>query len=140
MKPYTVILSLILVYLVCSSGTSKATDEKPIHQLRIYTVPKENRQPFHDRFKDHAMRIMKKYGFRIAATWESATNDTLEFVYLLQWPDKKTMEEAWSKFMADEEWKEIKRVTSKEHGSFVEGIQDRTLILTDYSPQKDLLR
>jgi heme-degrading monooxygenase HmoA len=134
------ITSIFLLLGILSACSMKETIPTPIHQLRIYKIPTENRQVFHDRFRDHAHRIMKTYGFNIAAIWESQKNDTLEFVYLLEWKDKLTMEESWKKFMADEEWKEIKKTTSKLHGTFVESIEDRTLILTDYSPQKTLLK
>lgn len=112
----------------------------PIHQLRIYSVPAENRQVFHERFRDHAHRIMKKYNFTIVAIWESVTTDKVEFVYLLEWKDVRTMEEAWKGFMADQEWKDIKAQTSKAHGTFVNSIEDRTLILADYSPRQSLLK
>jgi hypothetical protein len=36
--------------------------------------------------------------------------------------------------MADEEWREIKRVTGAQHGDLVGEIEDRTLLLTSYSP------
>jgi len=42
-----------------------------IHQLRIYEIFEQNKAAFHDRFRDHAARIMKSYGFDIIATWES---------------------------------------------------------------------
>src|SRR3989442_15470378 len=57
-----------------------------IHQLRIYEIFEQNKAAFHDRFRDHAARIMKSNGFDIIATWESKTNDRTEFVYLLAWP------------------------------------------------------
>ena len=44
------------------------------------------------------------------------------------------MRSAWAKFLADEEWKEIKRVTSAQHGDLVGKIEDRMLVLTSYSP------
>lgn len=44
------------------------------------------------------------------------------------------MRNAWTGFMADEEWKEIKRVTSGKHGDLVGAIEDRVLVLTKYSP------
>jgi len=112
----------------------------PIHQLRIYEVPKENRQVFNERFKDHAYRIMKKYGFTIVAMWETELNNKLEFIYLIEWKDENTMKTAWNNFMKDQEWKDIKERTSKLYGTFVERIEDRTLILTDYSPHQDLIK
>ena len=139
MHPYKIITALLLVFVMSSFNDGNVISDSPIHQLRIYTIPKANQQVFHERFRDHAHRIMKKYGFKIVAIWESQSKDKLEFVYLLEWPDKKTMEESWAKFMTDEEWTAIKKETSKVHGTFVENIEDRTLMLTDYSPNKRLL-
>lgn len=105
-----------------------------IHQLRTYEIFEHNKAAFHDRFRDHAMRIMKAYGFNILAMWEAKTDQRTEFIYLLAWQDKTTMRNAWARFMADEEWKEIKRLTSAKHGDLVGAIEDRVLALTNYSP------
>ena len=105
-----------------------------IFQLRIYEIFEHNKDAFHTRFRDHAWRIMKGYGFDVMAFWESRSAGAIEFVYLLRWPDLATMHEAWRRFMADEEWKEIKRRTSAEHGDLVGEISDRTLVSTSYSP------
>jgi heme-degrading monooxygenase HmoA len=105
-----------------------------IHQLRIYELFEHNKAAFHDRFRDHASRIMQTYGFHILAMWETKTDQRTEFVYLLEWADEATMRNAWTQFMADEEWKEIKRVTSAKYGDLVGAIEDRVLIQTDYSP------
>lgn len=113
---------------------------EPIHQLRIYEIPKANIGVFHDRFKDHASRIMKKHGFHIVSIWETEYEHKTEFVYLLEWENADVMESAWNAFMADQEWKDIKIRTGKEHGNFVDHIQDRILKLTDYSPNSKLLK
>ena len=99
-----------------------------IHQLRIYEIFEHNKAAFHARFRDHAARIMRMYGFNILGMWESKTEKRIEFIYLLSWNDEQTMREAWTKFMADEEWKEIKRVTSARHGDMVGEIEDRVPI------------
>jgi heme-degrading monooxygenase HmoA len=99
-----------------------------IHQLRIYEIYEHNKAAFHARFRDHAMRIMRTYGFNILAMWETRTDVRAEFVYLLEWDDEESMRSAWEKIHADEEWKEIKRVTSAEHGDLVGEIEDRVLI------------
>ena len=104
-----------------------------INQLRIYEIFDENKAAFHDRFRDHAARIMRRYGFRIVAMWEAKGDGKTEFVYLLEWPDEAAKDAAWAAFMADEEWAEIKRVTAAEHGSLVGGIEDRVLGATSYS-------
>jgi hypothetical protein len=108
-----------------------------IQQLRIYEIFENNKAAFHARFRDHAARIMRtRYGFHIVAMWETRLSDRTEFAYLLEWPDEATKTAAWSAFMADTEWSEIKRVTHAEHGLMVGKIEDRLLVPTDYSPAK----
>ncbi|WP_244483297.1 NIPSNAP family protein [Mesorhizobium sp. 1M-11] len=104
-----------------------------IHQLRIYEIFEANKAAFHARFRDHAIRIMKKYGFDFIALWETQPQGRTEFVYLLRWPDEQTMTDAWARFMADSEWSEIKERTATESGSMVGQITERVLRPTDYS-------
>jgi heme-degrading monooxygenase HmoA len=105
-----------------------------IYQLRIYEIFEHNKSAFHTRFRDHTARIMRRCGFDIAGMWDTKTEHRTEFVYLLAWPDTTATHAAWAEFMADEEWKEIKRVTKAEHGDLVGAIEDRLLVPTDYSP------
>jgi heme-degrading monooxygenase HmoA len=105
-----------------------------IHQLRIYEIFERSKSAFHERFRDHAARIMRSYGFQFVAMWEARADGRTEFVYLLEWPDEQAMSAAWARFLADEEWKEIKRATGAEHGDLVGEIQDRQLELTPYAP------
>jgi heme-degrading monooxygenase HmoA len=106
-----------------------------IHQLRIYEIFERNGAAFHARFRDHAVRIMRTYGFEFVAMWEATTDRRTEFIYLLSWPDVATKEAAWTEFRADEEWKEIKRATNAEHGDLVGEIQDRVLVPIPYGPK-----
>jgi len=106
-----------------------------IQQLRIYEIFERNKVAFHARFRDHAMRIMRKYGFEVLALWEAKTDRRTEFVYLLSWPDQASKEAAWRDFLADPEWKEIKRATNAEYGDLVGEIEDRVLMSTVYSPR-----
>lgn len=125
----------LLAWIGFVSAPAAATEApKPVHQLRIYEVHSGNEQAFHTRFRDHALRIMARHGFNVLATWEARSEERTEFVYLLEWPDEATMKARWASFMADEEWAAIKKQTGQAHGRFVDGIQDRTLHLTDYSP------
>lgn len=105
-----------------------------IHQLRIYEIFEHNKEAFHNRFRDHASRIMKSYGFDILGTWETKQGNRTEFVYLLGWPDEDTMQRAWDRFKADGEWKKIKEITKARHGVLVGEIEDRTLNPMSYSP------
>ncbi|HET9261148.1 MAG TPA: NIPSNAP family protein [Acidimicrobiia bacterium] len=105
-----------------------------LHQLRIYEIFEHNKQAFHDRFRDHAMRIMRSHGFEFVMLWETGTDERLEFAYLLAWPDREVMKTAWDAFMEDQEWNDIKHVTGAEHGTMVGEIWERVLTATDYSP------
>jgi hypothetical protein len=129
-----------MVGVIAGSWASAAEPQNVIHQLRIYEIFDSNKKAFHDRFRDHAMRIMAKYDFNIVAVWESKKDNRTEFVYLLEWPDKKTMTDHWEKFLHDEEWIKIKKETGEKYGNLVGEIQDRTLELTDYSPRTVLTR
>ncbi len=134
------IASIVMLTIGLSVSSLASAGEPPevIHQLRIYEIFDGNKKAFHDRFRDHAMRIMAKYDFRIVASWESRKDNRTEFVYLLEWPDKETMTDRWRKFLRDDEWIKIKKETAEINRPLAGEIQDRTLYLTDYSPRQVL--
>lgn len=131
------LIALLALQAVCTrtSLASEATAQRPIQELRIYEVVERNKQAFHERFRDHAARIMARHGFRIVAEWETRFEGRTEFVYLLEWPDEATMKSRWAAFRADEEWQQIKLESVKAHGDVMGGIEDRVLYPTDYSPR-----
>lgn len=105
-----------------------------IRQLRIYEINRDNRDAFHGRFQDHALRIMKRHGFSIVDMWESDTGEKLQFVYVLSWPDRATMDARWKAFLADKEWIEIKRRTAAASGELVREADGQPLVRVSYSP------
>jgi NIPSNAP len=144
-QKYRILIASIVILTVGlivpqRSLTSVGEPQKVIHQLRIYEIFDSNKKAFHDRFRDHAMRIMAKYDFKIVATWESTKDNRTEFIYLLEWPDKETMTDRWEKFLRDQEWIKIKKETGDLYGPLVGEIQDRTLYPTDYSPHQVLAK
>jgi hypothetical protein len=143
-QKYGILIASIVILtvgvIVPQRLTNAGEQQSVIHQLRIYEIFDGNKKAFHDRFRDHAMRIMAKYDFKIVATWESKKDDRTEFVYLLEWPDKETMTDRWKKFLQDKEWIKIKKETGEINGPLVGEIQDRTLYLTDYSPHQVLAK
>jgi hypothetical protein len=111
-----------------------------LHQLRTYQIFPDNKDAFHERFEQHAWRIMRRHDFEILAFWEAAEDDGPVFVYLLQWPNEEKMTASWRAFMADQEWSDIKATSSAEHGQMVGWIRDHTLIPTSYSPTRAGMR
>ena len=144
-RKYGILIASIVILtvgvIVPQHSLASAGDQRNvIHQLRIYEIFDNNKKAFHDRFRDHAMRIMAKYDFKIVATWESKKDNRTEFIYPLELPDKQTMTDRWEKFLRDQEWIKIKKETGEINGPLVGEIQDRTLYLTDYSPRKALAK
>jgi len=131
------LVSAVLLAGLLSPAASASQGQSVVHQLRVYEIFEHNKQAFHERFRDHAMRIMDRYDFKIVAMWETKHDERTEFVYLLQWPDVATLEDRWAKFMADQEWSDIKERTAARHGQLVGEIEDRILTLTDYSPTRE---
>jgi len=113
---------------------NKQKNSRGVCQLRIYEVSPEKREIFHNRFRNHALPIMNRYGFEIIALWESTSVVNFEFVYLLRWSDVATMDRQWKAFLADEEWIEIKRKTVQETGEPVVRVTSRVLDEAGYSP------
>lgn len=126
---------LILVLLAAFAGKAQnSTQVSPVFQLRIYEIFENNKKEFHQRFRDHAMRIMKKYNFKIISIYESKSDAKTEFVYFLEWPDETTMKKAWEDFKKDQEWIDVKKQYTAKYGDVVGNVEDRVLTKVDYSP------
>ena len=135
-SPIRILTLAALLALVPAAAATPPTAPAPLQQLRIYEIPRTNEGVFHDRFRDHALRIMARHGFAVRSIWRSEHEGKVEFVYLLDWPDARAMKAAWAAFMADEEWAAIKRETGARHGRFVDAISDRTLDPLPWSPDR----
>ncbi len=109
------------------AGSASLHTSAPVQQIRIYELFDGTKAAFLERFRDHAVPIMKRYGFNILAMWESRYEGHPEFVYVLEWESESQMKAAWASFMADEEWSQIKKRTGAQHGRMVGAIQDRVL-------------
>jgi len=85
-----------------------------IQQLRIYeNLLQGNKAAFHARLSRscgayHANEIR----ISIVAMWETMFGEKTEFALSPGWPDEATKTAAWSAFMADTEWSDIKRVNA----------------------------
>ena len=117
-----------------SGMNQEQSKSRSVYQLRIYEVSADKRDVFHSIFKNHALRIMKRYGFDAVALWESSSVVNFEFIYILKWPDTATMEYQWKRFLADEEWIAIKKKTVSETREPVLKVTSRLLNEIEYSP------
>ncbi|MDD1685473.1 NIPSNAP family protein [Methanoregula sp.] len=114
--------------------TNEQNNSRGVYQIRIYEVAPDKKEVFHNRFRNHAMRIMKRYGFEFVALWESTSVVDFEFIYILRWPDVATMDRQWKAFLADEEWIAIKKETVAETGEPVLKVTGRVMSEMGYGP------
>ena len=131
MKKHFLLLVLFVAFTV---KAQKSAQVSPIFQLRIYEIFESNKKEFHERFRDHAMRIMKKYNFKIISIYESKSEKKTEFVYFLEWPNEATMKKAWEDFRKDQEWIDVKKQYTAKYGDVVGNVEDRVLTKLNYSP------
>ncbi|MCF6691889.1 NIPSNAP family protein [Raoultella terrigena] len=105
-----------------------------INQLRLYTINPDLRDEFLARFEKHAARIMRdKYGFTILDMWLAGESARLRFIYLLSWTDKTAMNNSWAEFMANEEWRTIKKQLWETTPEPVLSIEDIVLEAAEFS-------
>lgn len=133
------IAALALLAAVLPAGASAngsyvcPGNQEGLQQLRIYEINRDNRDAFHAQFHGHALRIMGRHGFEVVDVWESDSGDKLEHVYVLSWPDRQAMESGWERFLADQEWIDIKQASAAS-GVLVRAINGQSLERVSYSP------
>jgi NIPSNAP len=132
----TLLSMLVLASCAANAATTFlcGSNGDQIQQLRIYEVNRSNRDNFHERFQEHALRIMKRHDFSVVDMWESDTGDKLQFVYVLAWPNEATMDSRCKSFLADQEWIDIKKHSAAGHGELVKEADGQPLVRVSYSP------
>jgi heme-degrading monooxygenase HmoA len=123
-----------------SDSTAPPETTGPIHQLRVYEMVDRHKPAFDARFHDHALRIMRRHGFEVIATWDTSNDGKAEFAYLLRWADRAAMQRGWKAFLADEEWIRIKQESRRALNGPIMGeiLQDKVLVPTAWSPRGSL--
>lgn len=113
----------LLFVMFVTNISAQTTISDDIYQLRKYKLQAQHQEFFLVNFKNHTMPIMQKYGFSILSTWVEGN----EFSYLLKWDSQSTMQNQWSQFMSDEEWKNQKAHVLKQYGNIIEEISEHVL-------------
>lgn len=109
-----------------------------IYELRTYDVIPNRRQALYDRFRNGALDLLAKHGFRIIDMWEP-TDGQEKFVYLLEWEDEKERAACWSAFRHDPEWQQLKTSTEDE-GPMVTRMDYLLLGSVPFTPNRLQLR
>lgn len=108
-----------------------------IFEHRTYIIPPGKMDATLARFRDHAMRLLKKHGIEVVGFWVTDIGDRSngELVYLCRFPDLNTRQAAWAAFRADPEWQEARR-RSEVDGPIVARVDVKVIAATDFSPMK----
>jgi peptidoglycan/xylan/chitin deacetylase (PgdA/CDA1 family) len=107
-----------------------------IYELRRYELNKINKKYFYERFSTKLLPIFDKYGFKIVGAWDVHDEEKAETIYILEWKDLETLQNTWEIFHQDQEWKDIKEQSLKEHGLLVNATHSTIMKPTTYSPIK----
>ena len=104
-----------------------------LYELREYTATPDGEPRLQRMVTEHMLGLFERHGLTLVGFWRHA-DEPRRFVYLLAWPDDDAMRSSWEAFLADEEWRQIKRDTTAAHGDLVGEIDEMILVPTDFSP------
>jgi hypothetical protein len=121
----------------CAARTPAAKTEagKPrYYEMRTYTANAGKMEALHQRFRDHANRLLAKHGMEVVGHWtvESGEGAGTTMVFILAYPSKEAREKAWEAFKADPEWQKVKADSEKD-GALVGKVVQTFMVPTDYS-------
>jgi hypothetical protein len=126
-------ICLVVATLSCVIATHAA--DTRLFEIRTYTAAPGKLDALHNRFEQHACRLLERHGMVNIGYWtpldEPGAANTLMFV--LAHRDRESRDANWKALMADPEWQAVFKA-SESKGRLVEKADVRFLRATDYSP------
>ncbi len=121
----------------CKSGATAGREgEKTRHfEMRTYVANEGKMEALHQRFRDHANRLLAKHGVELVGHWTVASGEGAgnTLIFILAYPSREAREASWRAFMEDPEWKKAKEESEK-GGVLVGKVIQTFMVPTDYSP------
>jgi hypothetical protein len=133
--------ALALITLVAFAGpkTAAADERQPsgtevrFFEMRTYYAAPGKLEELHARFRNHAVRLLKKHGIENIGYWVPVENEENKLIFILAYANREAREASWKTFMADPEWQEAYKA-SEAQGKLVAKADSLFLQPTDYSP------
>lgn len=128
------ILKSSLFLFLFSLAFSLSAQDTRYFEMRTYTAHEGKRSDLINRFENHTLGLFEKSGIENIAYFipRDPTDYTLTFI--LAYPDEKSRDELWNKFVNDSEWKEVAKA-SEANGKLVANVDQTFMkIAGDLSP------
>ena len=111
-----------------------------LFELRTYTTLEGRLDALNARFRDHTLALFEKHGIENYAYFfptKAEDGKGKVITYIVAHKDVAGKDASWKDFIADEEWKKVRKA-SEASGKILanKGIQSTLLVPTDYSPLK----
>jgi hypothetical protein len=86
-----------------------------IYELRSYDIVPELVQEYLGWINEHALPVMRRFGFRIVGFWWVAKDGTdtrprTNIRWIVAWDSEEQMEARWAEMKASEEWQAVWRM------------------------------
>lgn len=106
-----------------------------IYELRTYWAAPGKLAALHERFRSTTVQVFARHQMQLVAFWtpSPATAESGDLVYLLAFPSREALDNAWSAMRADQQWQQAKAATETD-GPLTTRITSLVLEPTEYSP------
>jgi NIPSNAP protein len=124
--------------LVQPAPVQAAAAANRVFELRTYTAPPGKLEALKTRFRDHTIRIFKRYNMEAIGYWipqDPPLHDNT-LIYVLMHPSREEATKNWAAFQADPEWQRV-RAESIKDGPITTKTPDSVFMdPADFSPIK----
>jgi hypothetical protein len=134
--PSLLVAAPLAALLVAAFTPARGADARPdtrCYELRTYHANEGQLEALHQRFRDHAVRLLEKHGIINIGYWVPVENPERKLYFILAYPSREAREKMWQAFINDPEWQKAFRA-SEERGRLVAKVQSVFLQTIDYSP------
>ncbi|AFL83033.1 hypothetical protein Belba_0370 [Belliella baltica DSM 15883] len=128
-----ILKSSILLFLFSLTFSLSAQDTR-YFEMRTYTAHEGKRSDLISRFENHTLDLFEKNGIENIAYFIPTDPTDYTLTFILAYPDEKSRDELWNKFINDSEWKEVAKA-SEANGKLVANVDQIFMkIAGDLSP------
>ncbi|RAI88420.1 NIPSNAP family protein [Algoriphagus yeomjeoni] len=121
-----IIFSMIAMLFAFAGYAQKLSDTSTYFEIRKYYANEGKLPDLIKRFQDHTLSLFEKSGMENIAYFLPVNNEDNSLTYILGYPDEKSRDVMWGRFLNDPEWKKAYE-ESRVNGALVKSI-DQTFM------------